>query len=315
MITQDKIPEWNYWKMRLWRINSDKSFTFEFDNGRLEMLYADELIKTTAGDYLIRKNNIWYYLFNKNKKDFYCVKEVRKTNNGGYFLTFDGAEKGRIYKYITSKGEFLEHEFLDDKFKSGYIPFLSVDDGCFHFMDEHESFSQEEKYMDALDYRNGFALVKTLDGLFHFRDKNGTLSEGYFKAYSYNRGFAIIQPSKDELEEFVDMLGDRSMRKTNRGDMIYKYLNDEISVFDLNQSMFADERIIKLIIEHERNLFEQAINYCETQEDLDKVAKMIKDIESYINDNFYSANFKEYNSPERVEQRKTQMLEDLKTKF
>ena len=137
-----------------------------------------------------------------------------------------------------------------------------------------------EEYEDAGSYSNGFGLVKLQNGRWAYRDVNGNLSkEEYREAESYSDGFGLVQLENGEYA-YRDI--DGNLFNLSEHKKIKRFWNGEVDVYDLEDGVFASDKLLALTIKKVKDNAHRFIKLTQTDEQLESVRRNYQKAMEYV---------------------------------
>ena len=252
-------------------------------------------------------------------KKIYGEHQYRFLNNNGEIsqIYYDAMEYSQGYAAVKVD-ENSDWQFRDASGKLSDETYFRVFDNCtynvpFLVRKNENSLYQyfyngklSEEFKDATVYSGlGLAGVLLDDGLWHFRDENGKISEdgyvnidtsfGYwspekYKYLHWNEGQCRVQPTIYKSKIFWrDLLGNLTKKMSQVGKDYFYYKRGDLDVYGLSDECFGDDKFLNEIMKNERSMFMQAVEQCKTEDDLKQLAEVSAEISEYIKAKAYEA--------------------------
>lgn len=125
-----------------------------------------------------------------------------------------------------------------------------------------------KEYLSADPYSDGFGRVALKNGKYAYIDVNGKQSEEYEYASSYSDGFGFV---KLENGEFAYRDVDGNFFNLNEYLAIKSFWNGEDDVCDLEDGVFASDKLLALVIKKVKDDTRRFIKLTQTNEQLESV--------------------------------------------
>ena len=171
-----------------------------------------------------------------------------------------------------SKEEYREAESYSDGF--GLVWLIN---GKCAYRDVDGNLSKE--YMWAEPYINGFGKVELERGKYVYRDVNGNLSEKFRYIYPYEDGFGLVQL---ENEEYAYRDIDGNLFNLSEHKKIKRFWNGEVDVYDLEDGVFASDKLLALTIKKVKDNAHRFIKLTQTDEQLESVRRNYQKAMEYV---------------------------------
>ncbi len=156
----------------------------------------------------------------------------------------------QAWQYRDINGNLSEHFYATNNYSFGYAAVKKDKFSLWQYRNTDGRLT-EMSFIKANDYADGFGLVTMQSGEQRYRDIDGKLSEGYYAATDYKNGFGQVYYTASLNGKYRDILGNISNNITDLGKAAYLYSNDKISLEDIPQDMFMNERFVKFMKRHE----------------------------------------------------------------
>ncbi len=225
---------------------------------------------------------------NKSLKNFITSKNCEVIDEGKEYILVKSNDTSLFY-FVNNKGLFSDGFYYAENFKNGFAtiqkyensklqhlnkfwqlskPFLKsygFNYGCAIIKDENnacrilnQDFRLSQRFTFADNYYDGLARVQSSwDGRYRYIDDEGLLSDSYYFAGNYKKGFASVLTRKNAPRCLRDLLGNLSKNKTRIGTMTYNYFKNKISAVDILKE-FPNDPLLKVFVE--RNEMKKILN-------------------------------------------------------
>lgn len=198
------------------------------------------------------------------------------------------------YYFQDEKGNLSKDSYYyAENYKNGFALVLKEAGGRFFFRDLNGKL-RKDNYFYATSYSNGLAAVRKEENeKMYFLDLNGQLSEDcyetIFDGASRHPAYVVVREDAGSCYKYRDGLGNLTYEnvQTDIGDDYYNYIHNKITVFDLYDEYFGNEKFLKAIMKHEEELLIQAYEHCRNFNDIERLNNLKENISEYIKDKAY----------------------------
>lgn len=245
--------------------------------------------------------------------------ELKYEEGIGYWYEDETGKKSKIfsfaYKYSCGYGVVRENgkfAYIDEnsKLSEGYplaFPYIGgyglvwLDNGKYAYRNKSGKLSEE--YDDVYDNPRGYSLVKLADGKYAYRNNDGKLSESYISAEPYLNGFGYVQLDNGEFK-FRDV--DGNLFSKSEYDKINQLWEGKVDVYDLDDEVFGNERLLALIIKRAKNDARRFIGLASSDDDLKATEEYYRRAMEYVLSKAYKISRKN-----KLQKKREDLLDEL----